>query len=119
MRGLVSTSPYRAAVACALAVSGPEHDGSVAAVSQSVDLGRVRGFNLCNGLGALLVRRIDSRFCDVARPGQAKSGKGHLRDVGDGLARLGQTLASLRDGVSVVGGIGDAACRIGSHGGEL
>src|SRR6266404_1011055 len=60
MRGPVSTSPYRPAVACALAISGPEHDGSVATVPQSVDLGRLRGFNLCNGVGALLVRRIDS-----------------------------------------------------------
>ena len=49
-----------------LAVPLPEHDGNLATVSQPLDVGRVRGLDLRDGVGGLLVCRIDSGFCDAA-----------------------------------------------------
>ena len=45
----------------------PEHDGPVAAVPQPAHLGRVRGLDLRDGLGRVLVRRPRARPGDDAR----------------------------------------------------
>ena len=50
----------------------PEHDDAVAAVPQPADLGRVRGFDVRHGFGAILVCRLDSRPGDPARPRDGK-----------------------------------------------
>src|ERR1051325_11380966 len=57
--GHVSDLPPRPAVACVLAVPLPEHNGNLAAISQPPDVGRVRCFDLCNGVSAVLVHWID------------------------------------------------------------
>src|SRR5205814_10401921 len=43
----------------------------------------------------------------------------HLRNAGNGLARLGSTLAPLSVSLSAAGGTGDASGAFGAHGGEL
>src|SRR6185503_54895 len=50
----VSHLPPRTSVADVLAVPVSEHDGDLAAVSQPVDVGRLRSFNLRNSLGNVL-----------------------------------------------------------------
>src|SRR5207244_953802 len=99
--------------------SGSEHDGRVAAVQEPVDLGRLRGFDLRDGFRAVLVYWIDTRSRDASGPSAAAVGKSYLRHPGNGLARLGKTLASLRDGLPLAGRTCDAACRIGPHGSQL
>src|SRR6185312_2075904 len=106
-------------VAGALAVSGSEHDGCMAAVSKPVDLGRVLGFDVRNGVGAFLVHRIDTRSCDLARSSAKASGQGRLRNSGYGMARLGAALAPIRDCLLAVGRTRDAAGCVGSHGCEF
>src|SRR5947207_15482028 len=68
LRRHFSADPYGASVDGLLHVPLSEHDGTVATVSQPADLGRVCGFNLRHRIGIVLVRRIDSRFGDTARP---------------------------------------------------
>ena len=46
---------------------------------------------------------------------EARCGEDHLRHAGDGLARLGRALASLRNGLSAAGRPGDAAGGFGAH----
>ncbi len=50
-----------------LAVSLSQFDGGVAAVPQSAGVGRVCGFYIRDDFIAVLVRRVDPRFGDVAR----------------------------------------------------
>jgi hypothetical protein len=52
-----SADAHGASVARLLDVSVPEHDEPLAAVPQPSDVGRVRGFDLCDGQLAVLVRR--------------------------------------------------------------
>src|SRR5262249_9187292 len=61
MCGPLSVVAHRAAVAGLLAVSLPEHDGCVAPVQESADLGRVRGFDLRHSFSLVLVCWIDTR----------------------------------------------------------
>src|SRR5262249_9647741 len=96
-----------------------EHHERAAAIPQPAGLGRLRGFDLLHGFAALLVRRVDSRPGDAARPGAFTRGAFHLRNVGDGLARFGATLEELRDGLPAAGRIVDAARGLGAHGGQL
>ena len=56
-----------------------EHDGSVAAVPQPADLGRVRGLDLRHRVGAVLVRRTRPRPGDAARPREVADRAAHLR----------------------------------------
>ena len=50
---------------------------------------------------------------------ESKVGRGDLRRAGDGMARLGASLASLRDGVPAARRACDAARRLGAHDREL
>ena len=75
-----------------------EHDGDLAAVPQPADLGRVRGLDLRDGLGAVLVHRPDPRPGDAARPGQEQARRAHLRRCwrSAGAARRGTGSATRR-----------------------
>ena len=76
----------------------------VAAVPQPADLGRVRGLDLRDRVGAVLVRRPGARPRDAARP-RAEHDRPQriLRHAGAGLARFGAPLAPLRDGLPAAG----------------
>ena len=80
-----------------------------------LDLGRVRGLDLRDGVAAVLVRRPDPRPGDAARPLAVARRPRHLRHARDGLARLGAALAPLRDGVPAARRPRDAARRLGAH----
>ena len=68
VRGDLPGVPHRPSVAGGvLAVPVSERDGPVAAVQEPADLGRVRGLDLRDGLGRVLVCRPDSRSRDDAR----------------------------------------------------
>jgi hypothetical protein len=58
-----------------LAAAVSQHDGPLAELPQPADLGRVRGLDLRDGVGAVLVRRPDSRPRDVPRPRQEPVGR--------------------------------------------
>src|SRR4030095_3096227 len=105
----VSIVAHRPAVARLLDASLSQHDGGMASVPESVDLGRVCGIDLCERIGVVLVRGLDPRSCDFAASREEAIGEDHLRNVGDGLEGLGSTLASLRDYLCVVGCAGNAA----------
>ena len=62
------------------------------------DLGRVRGVDLRDGVGGVLVRRPDSRPRDAARSRGVEDQSDHLRRAVARLARLGAALAPLRGG---------------------
>ena len=102
-----------------LAVPVSEHDGRVAAVPQPAHLGRLRGLDIRDRLAAVLVRGTHSRSRDAARSIGIKSRPGHLRGARDGMARFGDPLASVRDGVSAARGTRDAAGRLGAYDCEL
>ena len=57
LRRHVPADPRRASVAGVLAVPVSEHDERVAAVPQPAGVGRVRGFDVCDDLGGVLVHR--------------------------------------------------------------
>ena len=102
-----------------LAVPVSEHDGRVAAVPQPAHLGRLRGLDVRDRLAAVLVRRTDSRSRDAARSIRIEGRPRDLRRARDGMARLGASLASLRDGVPAARGTRHAAGRLGPHDREL
>src|SRR4030095_3204922 len=83
-----------------LAVPVPQHHGPVAAVQEPADLGRVRGVDLCDGLGRVLVRGPDSRPGDDARPGGVDMEEDRLRHLRAGLARIVASRAPLRGRVA-------------------
>ncbi len=58
-------------------------------------VGRVRGFDLLLGVGALLVHGIDSRSCDAARSRDFQDQKIPLRNFCGRLARIESQLAAL------------------------
>ena len=118
-RGDIPRLPHGPAVARLLVVSLPEHDGHLPAISKPVDLGRVRGFDLRDRVGAILVHRLDTRFRNSSRPREAAHGQDDLRHAGDGLARVGRALAPLRDDLSFAGGACHAACDLGPHSRQL
>ena len=103
--GLVSADASGPSLVFLLAVSLSEHHGHPAAVPQSAGLGRVCGLHLFHGFVAVLVPRPDSRSRDLARSGAPAHSALHLRHAGHGLARLGDPLASLRDGLSLLAGL--------------
>src|SRR5207248_6497749 len=94
-------------------------DGHLASVQKPSDVGRVRGLDLCDRVRALLVYRIDTRLCYVARPCQEPRVADCLRDACYGLARERTTLGALRDGLSIVGWTCDASRSFGPHNRKL
>ena len=97
LRRYFSVVSHRTTVARLLDAALPEHDERLAAVQEPAHLGRVRGLDLRVGVAALLVRRAASRSGDAPRPGDVARRAHDLRHPGDGLARIGAPLASLRD----------------------
>ena len=77
----------------------PNTMGALAAVAQPARVGRVRRFDVRDGLRALLVRRPDPGPRDAARPRAEEGLPDRLRDAGARLARLGAALAPVRDRV--------------------
>ena len=87
LRGDLPAAPHRPTVAGGLlAVPLSEHDGPVAEVPQPADLGRVRGLDLRDGFGRVLVRRPRPRPGDLRDRAISGSAEG-LRRPGAGLAR--------------------------------
>ncbi len=80
-----------------------------------LDLGRVCGLDVRDGVCPFLVRRPDSGFGDAARSRRQPRRKDHLRHAGHGLARLRPALAPLRDRVPSARGSGDTAGAIRAH----
>ena len=78
-----------------LALSYTADDGSVAAVPQPANLGRVRGLDLFHRFAAVLVHRADSRFGNTARQREASNYPRDLWHSRHGLARLGPPLGAL------------------------
>src|SRR5437588_7887605 len=113
--GNFSSDAPGTALARLLAVSVSGHDGHLVGVSQPFDLGRIRRLDLRECLGNVLVRRLDSGFWDPARSREEQSVWNYLRHAGDGLARFGAALASVRNGLSAARGIGNAAGAFGAH----
>ena len=95
--GHVSAAAHGPAVAVLLADAVSESDVAVAAISQPAGVGRFRGFDVRDGVFAVLVCGTDSGSGHAARPRQATVRPNHLRSAGDGLARLGGALVALRD----------------------
>src|SRR5205823_6559810 len=95
-----------AALAFLLALPLSRHDGHVASVPESLGVGRVRGVHLRHGLGDVLVRGTDPGSRDPARSRPKALRPDRLRRSGDGVARVGGTLAPLRDGVAPARGPG-------------
>jgi len=89
------------------------------AVSQSLGLGRVCGLHLFYGFFAVLVSRFDSDLATFARSSARAEFPLHLRHARHGLARLGDSLASLRNCLFTFGRLGDAARGFRAHGGQL
>ena len=120
VRGDVPAAAYRPTVAgYLLAVPVPEHDGPVAAVPQSADLGRVCGLDLRHGVGAVLVHRTRPRHGHAARSREVSVRAAHLRHAGARMARVGQALAALRNRVPAARRHLDPAGALRSLGGEL
>src|SRR6185312_10448627 len=78
-----------------LALPSSAQYGSLAAVPQSADLGRVRGIHLFHGFTAVLVYRLDSGYCHSARQCEAPYYPRDLWCAVHGLARLGPALVPL------------------------
>ena len=88
--------------------------------AQPADLGRVRGHHLPDRVADFLVHRLGARSGHHARSRQADSGRKLIFGMlGHGLARIGETLGALSDGLPAVGRPGDAAGGFGSHRGQL
>jgi hypothetical protein len=73
----------------------PNTMGTMAAVPQSADLGRVRGVDLRNRLGAVLVCGPRARSRHAARSREVADCPAHLRHGGSRLARIGEALAAV------------------------
>src|SRR5512145_2013278 len=81
--------------------------GDLAAVPQPACMGSVRDNHLWHGIAAVLVRRSGPRSGYAARSGAQPAGAPDLWHPGAGLARLGPSLASLRDDLPAAGRAGD------------
>src|SRR5207248_5915405 len=102
-----------------LALSYTADDGSVAAVPQPTNLGRVRGLDLFHRFTVVLVYRTYSRFGYAAGSRQVPHYEDGLWSTGDGMARIRAPLGSLRDCISASRGTLDAAGSFRAHRGEL
>ena len=60
LRGNISADPHGPSVARLLALSVSRHDEDVAQFPEPAGVGRVCGFDLCDGVAAVLVHRPDS-----------------------------------------------------------
>ncbi len=95
LRGIVSAAAHGTAVAGLLAISVSEYDGNLAAISQPAGLGCVCGVDVRDGVAAVLVRGIDTGSGDVAGSGAEPGEASDLRNIRDGMERIGGALASL------------------------
>ena len=87
--------------------------------TKPADLGRIRGHHLFNRLADFLVYRPGAGSGDHARSSQAQWQKFVYGMLGDGLARIGETLGALSNGLPVVRRPGDAAGGFSPHRGQL
>ncbi len=92
LRGNVSTAAHGPSVAGLLDVPVPELDGSVAAVPQSAGVGRVRGFDVRDDFGGVLVCGPGAGLRHHARRSDAIRWREGLRHAVAGLARVGAAL---------------------------
>src|SRR6202158_6193767 len=105
----------RAAGVRLLYVPVPQHDGHLAAITQPARLGRLRRLHLLHGVFDVLVCRSDPGLCHAARPRNIARQAKNVRHAGDGLVRLGPTLAPLSVGVFAARRSGDTAGGFGAH----
>ena len=96
-----------------------QHHGTLAAVPQPADLGRLCGFDLWHGLSGVLVRGPNSGLGDTERSRCQEAPENHLRHAVDGLAGLGAPLASLPVGVFAARRTRHAAGSLRAHRREL
>src|SRR5215469_13530517 len=115
MRGHVPAAPSGSSLVCLLALSISEYDGGAAAIQEPISLGCFRGVDLLHRLAALLVHRPDTGPGYPERPGKKPGVSDYLRDSGHGMAGLGASLATIRDGLSAAGRAGDAPGRFGPY----
>src|SRR5262249_41138951 len=87
LRRHVPSAAYRSSVDGLLSLPAAEYDGDVAELPQPVDVGRVCGHNLCDGLGVVLVYGLNPGFRLDARSGEENVAEDRLWNAGDGLAR--------------------------------
>src|SRR5947208_362391 len=87
VRGNVSAFSHGPPVGGILAVPLPELAFDVATVSQPINLGRVRGFDLLYGFAFILGNWFDSGFRHAARQSKTDVGEAGVCDDCDGLAR--------------------------------
>src|SRR5439155_13567554 len=109
----VSPGALGPALAFLLAFAVSRHDGVVAAIPQSIGLGRVRSQHLLYRLFDFLVCGFDSRRGHASRPGEDAREAGLLWPFGAGLARLSPALATASVGLFVAGRAGHANCAFG------
>ena len=119
LRGSVSALAHGSAMVLLLDVSLPQHDESLAAISQPAGLGRVCGVDLFHRLAAVLVHRPRARHGHAARSLGQSAGADCVWRVGHGLARFGVSLAAIRSRLFDSGRPRHAACGFGPHGREL
>src|SRR5579863_1229540 len=119
VRGHVPGAAYRPPMAGVLAAAVSEYDVALAAIPQPAGLGRVRGLDVPDDLGGVLVYRPDSRFRDSARFGQATLEGRDLRRALHGMAQLGAPLAEIRKSRLAAGRTFDAAGGFSPHGREF
>ena len=80
-----------------------EQLGHLAKLSQRVDVGRVRSFNLFYRLGSFLVHRFGSGLGDVTRSRDHADQEISIWNFRSWVARLESQLAALRNGISAFG----------------
>ncbi len=108
--GIYPLLPRRPSVARLLALPDSEHRlEHVAEFPQPAAVGRVRGQHLRHGVGAVLVCRPGSRSRHAARSRHQQVPPHDLRNPQPGLARIGEALEALRDGLPDTGRPLDAA----------
>src|SRR5208337_4705087 len=96
LRRHVPAAAHGASVAVLLDVPLSQYHELLAAIPQPAGMGRVCGFDLCDDFGPVLVRGIDPRPGDPARPRHRALGQESLWAAGDGLAWFGAALEPLR-----------------------
>src|SRR6266568_2877228 len=95
IRRLLSAAAPGPPMAFLLAVPLPQHHVVLAAVPQSLGLGRIRRVHLPDRFALVLVRGTDSGSSNFARPRPHPGETGRLRISGHGLARLRHALETL------------------------
>ena len=117
LRWDLSRDPRWSSLACVLAAALPKFKPmDVATISQPTSMGRFRSRDLRIDLVGFLVHGYDSRLGDLSRSKQDAVEANDLRIALPGMDRFIASLAALREGLYIVGGIGSSSGFVRSHG---